>query len=94
MKNLYDTALLDELEQDLSQDTGTPIDGFASEKIRMQKIAKYSLQKRELMSDMLNDRQFEVFLKKIQDNGLDAKKVIHNIFTQVGDGKLNLVLFS
>ena len=90
-KDLYDTAPLDELEEDLLNENikYITVENLDSEKQRYQAIAKSSTAKRELLNQVMKDSEFELFLKTISDNGLNIQETFHNFFHKVVNGTIS-----
>jgi len=90
-KDLYDTTPLDELEEDLLNDNSKliSIENLENEKLRYQKIAKSSIEKRKLLNEIMKDRDFWPFVKVISENGLNVQDTFHNFFHKVIDGTIS-----
>ena len=91
MKNdLYDTRPLDDLERELLNDNleYSSIKNLENEKSKYQKIAQSSFEKRELLTEVMNDSEFEKFAQIISDNGLTIKETFHTFFQKVVNGTI------
>jgi hypothetical protein len=95
-KNLYDTLPLDDLENELLNEDFQPlsIKNLESEKLRLQNISNLSLEKRKLLTDIMQDKDFDDFIKIVSNNGIDIKDAFHNIFQKVINGSISTKVLS
>jgi hypothetical protein len=88
--DLYDTQPLNELEMELT-DESSSYQSIDTPKMRevYQKIAINSIEKKALINEIMQDKEFESFAKIVVDNGLNIKDTLHHFFYQVSHGVIS-----
>jgi len=88
--DLYNVKPLDEFEEELLNDSFTygSID-TPKERSYYQNIAQSSIDKKALINEIIQDKEFESFAKTLVDNGVSIKETLHNFFYQVSNGMIS-----
>jgi len=88
--DLYDTKPLDELEMKL-MDESSNYHSIDTLKIREEyvQIAQSSIEKKALIAEIMQDKEFESFAKIVVDSGLNIKDTLHHFFYQVSHGVIS-----
>lgn len=87
----FDKLELDEYEQDIvdNLENMKSVDNLEEEKERLQKIAQYSIEKKQLAKIIIKDRDLDNLIVTLKSEGISIADFLHNVFHKLATGAVD-----